>query len=493
MPSFYRPGDPESQINITDAELKKYYGGDVNRLLNSGYALGTFNPSTPLKAVAPQSTAPIGGTTLTFTGKEYVATPTLSTPTWQSATGGQQDAFSRAYREAFKLESTPAGIDKLYNQSLGDVSRLTPAKLEQAAPVALPKVPETTNEAETAVVGAETTAGSYDDYVKRFTTPLTADETKAQSFADEIAKLTGSAGNREADQLAAEKAAGIDTLTTQLSDISSQIKAKSAEFNAFKLAQEGKPITLGSITGSIAQRQGQVASEVLLLQAQGDILQGRLSSAQNNVNRAIDLKYAAEDNKYKIYEAQLQALAPSLSRTDQIRALALNAMNEDRKQKLTDKKQAEKSQTDYLLNLMEKYPDAKINLTDTISVAQAKVQTSKIYQQATRLTGGGTGGGGGKEIIPKVTKEEVKTQNWDNAIQYIRQNADLDDESLRIELRQKTNLAISDINKLIQNRTDYEYVEGVEKTLQDRLFAQGKTVEEVKQLAPEKTPWWKFW
>jgi hypothetical protein len=46
-------------------------------------------------------------------------------------------------------------------------------------------------------------------------------------------------------------------------------------------------------------------------------------------------------------------------------------------------------------NMMEKYPDAGILPTDTVTAVQEKLQKSRIYQQQTRLAGGGSGGSSG--------------------------------------------------------------------------------------------------
>jgi hypothetical protein len=56
----------------------------------------------------------------------------------------------------------------------------------------------------------------------------------------------------------------------------------------------------------------------------------------------------------------------------------------------------------YVTDLMTKYPDAGINFNDTVESAQAKLGNSRLYQQATRLSGGGGGGKGGT-TTPELT------------------------------------------------------------------------------------------
>ena len=63
---------------------------------------------------------------------------------------------------------------------------------------------------------------------------------------------------------------------------------------------------------------------------------------------------------------------------------------------------------DAVADLMSKYPDAGIQPTDNLMTAQGKIQNSKIYQQATRLSGGTGGGGGGTSGIDKVAVAEDK-------------------------------------------------------------------------------------
>lgn len=233
------------------------------------------------------------------------------------------------------------------------------------------------------VAGATT---SIAEIIKALTPPQTEADTKQQSLLDAMTSLVGDEAKKAADQLTAEQAAGLPDLRKSFADINGQILTKTAEYNALQVANQNKPITMDSIIGNDRAILNAKAADIGLLTAKAQALQGQISTAQDTVNRSIDLKYSTIEAQLKVYQAQLDALKPTLDKEQKAQADARQLIIDDAKQKLADTKAAEKAQTGFVLDLAVKYPDAGINLSDTPAVAQSKVKNSKIYAQATRLS-----------------------------------------------------------------------------------------------------------
>ena len=300
---------------------------------------------------------------------DYKGNPISSMPTTPYTTANEDAIIGKR-----RIVDTRPGSPTL-GLLVPDYTAISPERMQNEKKITLPSLDLTSKD------------GVYNSIIAGATGNLftpTSTETKQQSILDQMASLVSEGTQKGADQLAMEKAAGIETLNTQLSDISNQIKAKALEFEAFKQAQQGKPITMSSITGSIAEQQSKIASDVLLLQAQGEILQGKLTNAQNNINRAIDLKYSTIENKYKIYQAQLEALKPTLDREERQRAAILEQQKLVEQRKYEEAKQAEKDKKSLIMDYIGKYGDAGITLNDSLETAQAKLKTSKIYQDQIR-------------------------------------------------------------------------------------------------------------
>lgn len=421
----------------------------------------TNRNTKPLSAFIPQAGAPTSGAlytiqkgdTLSALAKTYgtdVATLMKLNPSITNPNLIQAGATLNVPGKIAPVSPTePSGV-------------MTSKSLEPAKPTILPDAGGAKDVATDAAVVASSAAAteqSLQDYINRFTTAPTAAETQQQTILNKMVELAGG-DSRELAQKKAEQAAGIGDLTANVNNILNEIKAKRLEFEAFKQAQEGKPVTMASITGSIAEKQGKIASDILLLQAQGDIAMGQLTNAQNKVDRAIDLEFGAKDNLIKVYQAQLEALKPTLNKEETIRANALSQMNSDRAAALAEQKQAKKDEKDYLLGLMSKYPDAKIGLNDSIASAQSKVNGSKIYQDQVRApvgSGGdgtiGTGTGGALtdlDILRESVSNKIGSVAAKNSFNAQYAKAKTDEQRLKI-LAANVVLPTEIKNGIIQN------------------------------------------
>lgn len=292
---------------------------------------------------------------------------------WNYATGGQ--ALPSGY---------PAGTPS---------DKITADSFNKPTQINVPNVqPLDLTTANGMVQGANT---ELQNIINSLTVTQTPTEQKQKTLLDSMASLVGEQSNKAADQLTAEQSSGLPQLRQQFADINAKILSKMAEYKVLTADQEGKPVTMQSIIGSQAQAQRVAAADIGLLQAQAQGLQGQISTAQETVNRAIDLKYSTIDSKLNIYQAQLNALQPTLNKEEKIQAQAQQILLQQQQQALADKKAEEKNKANFILELASKYPDANISLNDSQEVAQSKIKNSKIYQQATRLVGGGTSGGAG--------------------------------------------------------------------------------------------------
>lgn len=242
-----------------------------------------------------------------------------------------------------------------------------------------------TDDAGALVAGSKAYQKTLQDYITALSTPETETDKKYQAILDKVAELTGQEANKGVDQLAAENAQNLPALKKSLADINAEILTRSAEYDALVKNEEGKPVTMDTIIGNSRQIINAKASEIAMLTARAQALTGQVSVAQDTANRAVDLKYSTIEAQIAVYQAQLNAITPTLNREQQVRQTAQQQMIDDGKAKLAEAKQAEKDQYSTLLNLMQTYPDAQITLQDTLESANQKItKNSKIYADKIR-------------------------------------------------------------------------------------------------------------
>lgn len=298
---------------------------------------------------------------------------------------------------------------------------ITPDKMRNETAINLPGTatngasPVGAGEASAMIAGGKT---AISDLIQQLTPAQTDAEKKQQDLLDQMASLAGQEANKAADQLTAEQSANLPQLRQQFAEINGQIMTKSAEYDALVKAQEGKPITMSSIIGSERAILNAKASDIGMLTARAQALQGQIETAQNTANRSIDLKYSSIDARLNMYQAQLNALQPTLTKEEKIRAQAQQVLLDERKQVLEEQKNTEKQLNNYNIQMMSKYPSAKISITDSYEVANKKITNSAEYKAeqqqdsldtqykqaqirninseiAKRGSGGGSGGGSG--------------------------------------------------------------------------------------------------
>ena len=259
---------------------------------------------------------------------------------------------------------------------------ITPDKMRNETPINVPGTatngssPVGAGEANAMIAGGKT---ALSDLIQQLTPTQTDAEKKQQMLLDQMASLAGQEANRAADQLTAEQSANLPQLRQQFAEINGQIMTKSAEYDALVKAQEGKPITMSSIIGSERAILNAKASDIGMLTARAQALQGQIETAQSTVNRSIDLKYSSIDARLNMYQAQLNALQPTLTKEEKIRAQAQQILLDERKQVLEEQKNTEKQLSNYNIEMMSKYPSAKISITDSYETTNRKITQSAEY------------------------------------------------------------------------------------------------------------------
>lgn len=203
--------------------------------------------------------------------------------------------------------------------------------------------------ANSTVAGGVQTAKTLQDYINQLSTPTTALDQQESDLTNRLNTLYGQDTGKAAALSTAEAAAGVPDLRKQLQDITNSINIKNAEYNSLSTQEEGKPITMNSIIGAQAQIRRQQASEIGLLTARAQAVQGNLTLALQTAQKAVDLKYAPIEEEIAAKEKQLQLIQPLLSREQQKIAQAQALMLDDQRQQLADQKAQQKEALQFAL------------------------------------------------------------------------------------------------------------------------------------------------
>ena len=296
------------------------------------------------------------------------------------ATGGEgqpiaQDLFS----EGFKLETSfdeSTGVSTFDDPNInaGIDTTITPESLEATPEITIPEVTEPVGDPNADVAGAEQASSDTDAFIESLTPETTETEEEKSDILSSLVGLTEEFGQAPADQLEAEQEAGIPILKADLADVQGQIAVQLAEYRDLNTRIEGKPISMSSIIGQQAQVQRAKASSIGILQAQELSLQGKITQAQNTVNRAIDLKYSVVENNINVYEAQLRAIQPQLNKEQQQQATRQQLMLDEYRQDRLDTKQEEKDINNFALT-------AQQNGADSALVSQIANATTQLEAQ----------------------------------------------------------------------------------------------------------------
>lgn len=253
----------------------------------------------------------------------------------------QQPGYIKGYdtNNGYKPVYVPAGTYvpgvSLYPQN---TKNITPDKLTTENPVVVPGggTGNTNADATTILASADQTSKNIDKLIADYTATKTAEQTQATDLTSQLLKLLPQEAGQSA-ALASElaKPGGADELTKQLQIANNQLKTLQAEATALKTDQEGKPVTMNTIIGADAQIAATYNSRILTQTAIISALTGDVNAATDAAHKAVDAKYAPIFEKIAIYQAQLAALQPTLTKQEKIQADTIQSLKDEQKSAVT--------------------------------------------------------------------------------------------------------------------------------------------------------------
>ena len=254
------------------------------------------------------------------------------------------------------------------------------------APIVVPPPIPKPDVAGATVAGATQTSKDIQSYLDLINTPKTPEQLQSDVLTARLNELLPQTAGKAQALATEETNLGLPEKKNQLAGINSQILTRTAEYNVLSKANEGKPITMNSIIGNERQILNAKGADIGLLQAQALGLQGQIDASKTAAAQAVDLKYATVQDEINIKLQQLKLIEPTLTTQEKKQSDALTYALNQQKNDLAVKVANEKDKNSTLLNLIQSYPDAGINLsTDTIETANEKItKNSKIYAEKIR-------------------------------------------------------------------------------------------------------------
>lgn len=232
------------------------------------------------------------------------------------------------------------------------------------------------------VAGAKTVADSVKDYLSASDAADKGVGSGAKTAYDTTSTDLGNLYNQDTGrgqaQLDAEAAAGLPGMNQGLLNINNDILTKSAEYDKinsdYEAGASSKGITTTVLMGHEAAVQRQRASDIGLLTARAQAMQGNITLAQNTANRSVDLKYQDIESQITAKQKQLDLLKPTLDKEETKKANAVQYALDQQKTKVADDKQTEKDINGIRLTLANKGVDPSIidgatSLQDAITKA----------------------------------------------------------------------------------------------------------------------------
>lgn len=301
----------------------------------------TVPTTTPQTSYTPgYVSAPVISSTSPNLPPTSVPAPILDTRTLISST--PKPGYIQGYdtRQGFAPVYVPKGTYVAGISATG--KELTPDKLAPTSNYVLPSgEPGTQQQADAAIAlaKANTEAAAKAKAEEAKSPPPSEAELKNQSILDKMVELTGEGTQalteratalQDPELLALKKEQGITE--QRLGEVIAESEALDASYQKANQIAEGKPQTLFSIQGEQAQnykmylaQKNELATKANVIRATSLGLQGRIAEAKSTIQDAFDAKVAIIDSKLKNWQAQANAIAPTLNKEETARLEELKA------------------------------------------------------------------------------------------------------------------------------------------------------------------------
>lgn len=400
-----------SKRDITGSSIADFYNGKISfeQLTNAINGSPTFNPNIGPQinyGNGPQSLTPAQTTALN-SGQGIGAVANMNAPA-TAPTSSQvtkndiQNGASQTYivKSGDNLSKIAAQfgvpISSISGYSSGDPNKIGVGEVlsinsgglnnVSTSPVPVSTItPSTTinfSNPSTAPVGVATAVGAQtvNGINQTLANQVGPVESTSNALTQRISDLLNQTGGQGQALATAEQANGVNDLKTQLQNISGEINNITAQKNALNVDIQGKPITMSSIVGAQAQANAVLDARIFTLTAQANALQGNIQLAEQNAQKAVDLQYAPILEELKIKQAQLELIAPQLSKEEAARAAALKQQYDEQQKQIAETKSTQKELSQFTLDSMSKYPNAGIKLGDSPEVISSKISSTPQYK-----------------------------------------------------------------------------------------------------------------
>ena len=138
-------------------------------------------------------------------------------------------------------------------------------------------------------------------------------------------------------------------------------------------------MTLSRLTGSIAQNNAKLNSEILTLSARANTLLGNISLAEKQIESAVNAKFGPIEEEIAIKRAQRAAIADDVTKNERIQLDALEKADKAKEKEIAEQKQKEKDiQKEVLKAIGNGIIDQ--NILDRIGSAESVVEAARIAQ-----------------------------------------------------------------------------------------------------------------
>lgn len=227
----------------------------------------------------------------------------------------------------------------------------------------------------------------------------TQTEKNQDTYEARFGSLMNTLAGKPQDQLTEEQNRGIPQQNQQLTELMGQIGILKNEAQAIPLRLQeqatGRGVTAGGLAPIQAAELRKNAINALSLSSVAQALQGNISLAQQQADRAIEVKYAPVQAEIDFLRETMALNEKRLSREDSQRSKKLDILLNERQRILDNEKAESKSISDLLITLgknqaptdiMTKVKDAK-SLDDAISIAAPFMQSpeQKLELEAAKL------------------------------------------------------------------------------------------------------------